>query len=137
MAQLCHLTDELERLETEVLLVSFSSQGYARLWIKETCAPFHLLLDRERTVYRTYGLGSSFLRSWSPKTAWSYVKLMRAGRKWRGIQGDSVQMGGDFIVDAHGIVRLVYRSRGPTDRPAVERLMGVLRQISQDKEWRA
>jgi len=81
VAQLCQHTDELEQLETEVLLVSFSSQSYARLWIKETCAPFHLLLDRGRRVYRTYGLGSSLWRSWSPRTVWSYVKLMRAGRK--------------------------------------------------------
>ena len=134
MAQLCLHTDELEQLETEVLLVSFSSQGYARLWIKETCAPFHLLLDRERRVYRTYGLGSSLSRSWSLRTVWSYVKLMRAGRKWRGIQGNSAQMGGDFIVDAKGIVHLAYRSENPTDRPPVQRLMNVLRRISEERE---
>ena len=130
MAQLCQHTDELEELETEVLLVSFSSQGYARRWIKEVCAPFRLLLDRERQVYRTYGLESSLLRSWSLKMVRSYVHLMRAGRKWRGIKGNSVQMGGDFIVDAEGIVRLAYRSEDPTDRPTVEQLMNVLRRIS-------
>ena len=132
MAQLCQHTDELQQLGTEVLLVSFSSLGYARRWIEETCAPFRLLLDRERQVYRTYGLGSSLLKSWGLKNVWSYVKLMRAGRKWRGIQGNSAQMGGDFIVDAEGIVRLAYRSEDPTDRPPVERLMSILRRISEE-----
>ena len=134
MAQLCQHTDELQQLGTEVLLVSFSSQGYARLWVEEMCAPFHLLLDRERRLYRTYGLGSSLSRSWSLRIAWSYVKLMRAGRKWRGIQGNSAQMGGDFIVDAEGIVHLAYRSENPTDRPPVQQLMNVLRRISEERE---
>lgn len=136
MAQLCQHTDELEQLETEVLLVSFSSPNYARLWIKETCAPFRLLLDRERRVYRTYGLGSSLWRSWSLRTVWSYVKLMRAGRKWHGIQGDSTQMGGDFIIDADGVIRLAYRSQDPTDRPLVEQLFALLRQINRKGEER-
>ena len=55
---------------------------------------------------------------------------MRAGRRWRGIQGDSAQLGGDFIVDADGIVRLAYRSRDPTDRPLVEQLLTVLNQLN-------
>jgi peroxiredoxin len=131
VAQLCQYADDLERLDTRVLLVSFSSPGYARRWIEETCAPFHLLLDRDRAVYRAYGLGSSLTKSWSPKIVWSYVKLMRAGRRWRGIQGNSAQMGGDFVVDAEGIVRLAYRSEDPADRPPVERLMTILKQISE------
>jgi peroxiredoxin len=134
VAQLCHYTDELAQLGTEVLLVSFSSQGYAHRWIEETCSPFHLLLDREREVYRAYGLGSSLLRSWSPKIVWSYIKFLTSGRKWRGIQGNSAQLGGDFIIDAGGIVRLAYRSRDPADRPAVEKLMDILRRMEPERE---
>ena len=113
----------------EVLLISFSSRGYARVWSEETCPSFRLLLDGERTTYRTYGLGHSLLRSWSLKTVWGYVRLMRAGRRWRGIQGDSTQLGGDFVIDAGGVVRLAYRSRDPTDRPSMEQIFTVLRQL--------
>ena len=134
MAQLCRYTEELAQLGTEVLAASFSSQGYARRWIEETCSPFHLLLDHDRVVYRTYGLGSSLLKSWSPKIVWSYVKFLTSGRKWRGIQGNSGQMGGDFIIDAGGVVRLAYRSRDPADRPPVERLMDILRHLEQERE---
>ena len=129
MAQLCHHKDELEQLNVRVLLVSFSSMKYARLWISEVCSIFCLLIDREKRVYNLYGLGSSLLRTWNLKTVWSYVKLMRAGRIWQGIQGDSAQMGGDFVIDTGGVVRFAYRSEDPTDRPPVEMLMQVLRDL--------
>ena len=72
---MCQHSDELERLNVEVLLISFSSMGFARVWSKETCPAFHLLLDRERASYRTYGLESSLARSWSLKMIKSYVRV--------------------------------------------------------------
>jgi len=134
VAQLCHHRDELKQLNVEVLVVSFSSRGYARIWQKEVCPSFPVLLDRERTIYHTYGLERSLSRAWNLKTLRRYIQLMRAGRQWHGIQGDSIQLGGDFIVDASGIVRLAYRSQDPTDRPAVPDLLAQLQQIQTDKE---
>jgi len=127
VAQLCLHTDELDELNTQVLLVTFSSAGYARKWSQETCAPFRLLLDRERVTYETYGLERSLARSWNVRTIRRYAKLLRSGRKWKGIQGDSAQLGGDFIIDAQGVVRLAYRSHDPTDRPEVGDLLKLLR----------
>jgi len=129
VAQLCQYQDEFKRLNTEVLIIAFGTLPLAQAWLEETCSPFRLLLDPERRVYQTYGLGRSLLRSWNLKTVRRYVQLMRAGRQWRGIQGDSTQLGGDFIVDANGIVRLAYYSRDATDRPTVERLFAVLMQL--------
>lgn len=59
-----------------------------------------------------------------------YARLMTKGRRWRGIQGDSGQLGGDFIVDREGILQLTYRSQDPTDRPAVSYLMERLDDIN-------
>ncbi len=132
MAQLCQHQSDLQGLNVEVLLISFSSPGYARVWSEEVCPAFRLLLDRQRTTYRAYGLARSLLRSWNLRTIRSYIKLMRAGRKWRGVQGDSSQLGGDFIVDAGGVVRLAYRGYDPTDRPPVADLLALLRRL--DKE---
>jgi len=129
---LCQHQDEFKRLNTEVLIIAFGTLPLAQAWLEETCAPFHLLLDPERTVYQAYGLERSLLRSWNLKTVRRYVQLMRAGRQWRGIQGDSTQLGGDFIIDADGIVRLAYPSRDPTDRPSVEQLLAVLRKLSSE-----
>ncbi len=63
---------------------------------------------------------------------WRYVQLLASGRKWRGIQGDSAQLGGDFIVDANGVVRLAYRSHDPTDRPSVDTLINQLGDLRKD-----
>ncbi len=127
MAQLCQQQQLLERLNTVVVVVSFGRSELARVWLAETNAPFTLLLDAERVAYQAYGLERSLWRAWGWKTWVRYTQLLLAGRKWRGIQGDSGQLGGDVIVDAAGIVRLVYRSADPTDRPAVTQLLAVLR----------
>jgi len=134
VAQLCQHQDEFKQLNTEVLIVAFGALPLAQAWLEETCTPFRLLLDPERTVYQVYGLERSLLRSWNLKTVRRYVQLMRAGRQWRGIQGDSTQLGGDFIVDTDGILRLAYRSSEATDRPPVERLFAVLRQLTGKDE---
>jgi peroxiredoxin len=99
-------------------LYSFSAPEYAKMWVEESCPSFTLLLDPERVTYRAYSVEHSWLRSWNLRTFWRYIQLLRIGRKWRGIQGDSAQLGGDFIIDRDGIVRMAYRSYDPTDRPS-------------------
>lgn len=131
MAQLCQRQAELEQLKVAVLLVSFGTPEVAKIWLEENCPEFHLLLDPERVTYHTYGLERSWLRSWNLKTLRRYIQLLSAGRKWRGIQGDSSQLGGDFIIDTGGIIRLAYRSHDPTDRPAVTNLLGILQQLDE------
>lgn len=97
--------------------------------MKETCNTFEVLLDPERIVYRAYQLESSRLRSWTPRTVLMYVKLLLAGRKRLPKEGDASQLGGDFIIDAHGVLQLVHRSFDPADRPSVDNLLKVIREI--------
>ena len=131
MAQLCREQETLQRLNTEVLLVSFGDERQAGRWLEETCASFRLLLDPQRRLYDTYGLPRSITGSWNVKTLLRYAELMRAGRRWRGIQGDSTQLGGDFIIDSRGTIRLAYRSKDPTDRPAVTDVLEILREMEE------
>ena len=126
---MCQHKDELERLNVQVLVIGFGAVSSARRWLEQTCDDFPLLLDPERKVYRLYGLEESWLRSWNLRTIRLYIRLLTSGRKWRGIQGKSTQLGGDFIVDSGGIVRLAYRSREATDRPAVDELLDLLRDL--------
>jgi hypothetical protein len=69
-------------------------------------------------------------RSWGIKVWLEYTRLMVKGRKWRGIQGDSSQLGGDIIVDREGIIRMAYRSHDPTDRPPVSDILERLDEIN-------
>lgn len=131
MAQLCQRQEEFKKLNTRVLIISFGTLPALQQWLRETCASFEVLLDPERTAYQAYQLDRSRLRSWSPHTIWTYVKLLAAGHKWisKDEGADSSQLGGDFIVDAHGILRLAYRSYDPADRPSVDDLLAVLKRL--------
>jgi peroxiredoxin len=133
VAQLRQHYGEIETLHARIVVVSFGGVWQARAWQEETGATFTLLLDPPRAAYRAYGLEHSRLRSWGPKVWWRYVQLLIGGRRWRGIQGDTAQLGGDLIVDRNGIVRLVYRSHDPTDRPSVSQLLETLKRINADR----
>ena len=131
MAQLRLFKSEIEARDTEVALIAFGSNALAQVWIEETEATFRFLIDPERKAYQAFGLEYSLLRSWRPKIWFEYARLMAQGRKWRGIQGDSRQLGGDFIVDRDGIIRMAYRSYDPSDRPAVSYILEKLEDINE------
>jgi hypothetical protein len=97
--------------------------------MKETCGAFDVLLDPDRVVYRSYEMEKSRWRAWSPKTLFSYAKLLLSGRKWLPKEGDSTQMGGDFIVDSNGIIRLAFKSKEPADRPSVDFLLQIIKSL--------
>ena len=129
MAQVVSHQGEFEALDTKVVTLSFSAEQWARAWLQETQSPFPLLLDPERNAYRAYGLEHSYLRSWNVRAISYYVRALLHGAKWRGIRGDSGQLGGDFVIDRQGIVRFAYTSHDPTDRPTVDQLLTALRQL--------
>lgn len=134
MAQLCQRKEEFDTLGTQIAIITFGSELGARIWQKETGAPFKILLDPESLAYDAYGLEHSMLRSWDPITILTYIRLILKGRNWRGIQGDSGQLGGNILIDIDGIVQLAYRSHGTTDRPPVDLLLSILNGSATDSE---
>ena len=130
MAQVVLHKYAFESLKTNVVTISFGTPHWAQVWLEETQSPFPLILDRERAAYQAYGLERSLLRSWGWQTLSYYARALMSGEQWQGIRGDSGQLGGDFIVDSKGIVRLAYPSRNPTDRPLVEDLLSVLERLT-------
>jgi hypothetical protein len=93
-----------------------------------------MLGDPERKVYRAYGLKSSWLRTWNPIVGWDYLRLLLSGQRVRGIEADPNQLGGDFIVDSKGVLRLAYRSRVATDFPPLVDLLTLLSNLHQEAE---
>ena len=134
MAQLCQYATAFQAANTRIVLVSFGAAYQARAWQAETGACFTLLLDPERAAYRAYALERSLLRAWQPNVWFEYARLMLHGKAWRGIQGDSAQLGGDFIVDADGILFFAHRSHDPTDRPAALSLLALAQELGKKKE---
>jgi alkyl hydroperoxide reductase subunit AhpC len=125
---LCDRRAEFANLNTRVLVISFATLPAVQQWLKKTCPDITVLLDRERAVYRAYELERSFWRSRNLHTRWYYFKAWLAGKKAHNSHGDdSSQLGGDFIVDKNGLLRLIHPSRDPIDRPPVNQLLEVLK----------
>jgi hypothetical protein len=125
---LCQRQDEFARANARVLIISFGTLPAVQDWMRDTCASFDVLLDPDRSVYSDYQLDRSRWRVWNPHTLWTYARLLAGGRKWlpKDEGADTSQLGGDFIIDSGGIVRLAYRSHDPADRPPVDDLLAIL-----------
>ena len=81
--------------------------------------------DPERAVYDAFGFGrASVARVWlDPRVWWRYARLRLRGRRFARIEQDTLQLGGDAVLDAGGRLRWIRRSRGPEDRPSVDELI--------------
>lgn len=87
--------------------------------------PYGLYTDPEREVYRAFGLERASLRRvWlDPRVWWRYTVLLARGRRPEPSEEDTLQLGGDAVLDGEGRLSWLYRSRGPEDRPAVDELV--------------
>jgi peroxiredoxin len=132
VSQLRHRYEEFRAEGAELAAVSFAEGRILEHYANDLHMPFPLLSDPERGVYRSYGLGKgSTWGIFGPKIIWTYIKLMARGRLFRGIQANPYQLGGDFVIDGEGIVRLAHRGEEPTDRPTVEQLLEAVRSPSR------
>jgi len=130
VAQLCARQDEFNSAHTRVVIVSFGTLPAVQKWLQETCSPFEVLLDREREVYRAYQLERSLWRAWHPRALWLYFNRWIKRETFYDAHGDDTsQLGGDFIIDRQGVLRLVYPSRDSTDRPPVDDLLAVIQSL--------
>jgi peroxiredoxin len=113
---------------TAVVLITFTRPRNLRGFRRRLGLTYPVLADEARSVYRAYGLGrGSWRRVWGMRTMRVYGRLLRAGRRPRLPSEDTLQLGGDFVVDPEGRVAYAYRSAGPDDRPPVDDLITALR----------
>lgn len=126
--QLRQQEQELTALNIEVRVVTFETAAAARRYLGDTELPWPLLLDEDRALYRAYGMERGrWWQIWGPRTLWTYLKLILAGRKLEKASGDPNQLGGDVLVDPAGIVRVHHVGSTPADRPSVESLIRLVR----------
>jgi hypothetical protein len=121
---------ERERLRVRVVVVSFAAPAaLAAYRDRFGLAGAVLLSDPERAAYAAFGFGrAGRLRVWADPRVWArYAALLARGRRPERPEQDTLQLGGDVLVDSDGIVRWVHRSAGPEDRPALARLRAARR----------
>lgn len=126
MAEVCHEAKTLADKSCTVLVVTFLPPAELAAFREQHGWPFRVLGDVARTVYRAYGLKrgswgqvfhpSGLIAYWQ---AWRHhipIRRPRSGDDW-------FQLGGDFLIDPAGEIRLAHYSQNPADRPTVSQLL--------------
>lgn len=114
--------------DAEVVVICFSAPDHVAAYQREQLAPMTVLVDENRSTYRAYGFGrGSVRRVWGLRTWRAYVRLVRTGRRFQRPTEDTLQLGGDVVVDRGGTISYVFRSSEPDDRPSVDELLDAVR----------
>ena len=123
---------QLDEAGASVVFVTFDDpEPVRRGLLAGREVPYPVLVDRERVAYRAWGLRrSSVAGIWlDPRVWWRYASLVIRGERLRTLGSDTLQLGGDFVLDGDGIV--VYaRPQRRDDRPPVGELLRALRSAS-------
>jgi hypothetical protein len=114
--------DHREELDVRVVVVSFAAPASLAAYRERLGLEDALLLsDTDRAAYAAFGFDrASVARAYlHPRVWWRYATLLVRGRRLERPEEDTLQLGGDVLVDRDGVVRWTYRSRGPEDRPSL------------------
>ena len=114
-------------------MVTFTTPEFAVRYHEHHELPFPLLVDPGRETYRTYGLTrGSVGRVWGWRAMKRYVAIIaRSGiGELRAPREDTLQLGGDFVIDREGRLAWGFWGAGPDDRPPVADLAAAVAEIS-------
>jgi len=130
-----HRSTHLE--EIRFLAVSFESlEDLQRERESLSEEVFTLCSDPERSAYAAFGLQRARLRNvlgW--KTMLYYAQHLLRGeivRSKNRTERDIYQLGGNFILDRNGCLRLSFRSQEPADRPLATEEVRILEECLND-----
>lgn len=124
------VSDLLSRREnTDVLLVTFTNPENLPAYQQRYDLSLPVVVDADRSAYRAFGLGrGSVARIWGLRAAKRYIEIFRShgfqnpGR----VTDDTLQLGGDFIIDPDGTLIYGFWGDGPDDRPSAQELLDAL-----------
>lgn len=118
-------------LPDRVVVVSFAAPASIARWREHLALDEDVLLlsDVDRALYAAFGFDrGSIARVWLDPRVWlKYGRLVLRGQRPERPEEDVLQLGGDVLVDAGGVVRWIHRSTGPDDRPSVAAVMDASR----------
>jgi hypothetical protein len=112
--------------DVELALVTFSDPKYLRAYRGRTGWDEPILIDADRSVYRQFGYGRG-----APWRVYGWRALRRYAQIFRGegfggyekATEDTLQLGGNAVIDPDGATSWVFKGAGPDDRPSVDELI--------------
>ncbi len=120
---------DIQALGGEVLVVSFALPRLISAFLAEMPLTFPVVCDPERNAYQAFALGATNLRGFLRLgVVWHYLKLVCRGwiPKKPAEKTDIWQLGGDFVIDAAGVLRYAHPSKDAADRPGNHELLTAL-----------
>ena len=117
-----------------VVPVTFSAVVAGEQWIRDTHYPYVLISDKERQLYKKFGLPRTIREVWSLAVVKMYAEKKAQSVKLVPMyeDDDPYQLGGDFIIDGNGVVVMSHPSANPVDRPSVEKILCALDRSSSN-----
>ena len=122
------MAEHRDALPGRIVVVSFTAPPMLARFEGELQLGLEMFADPERAVYDALGFGrGSVSRVWLHPRVWMrYARLLAGGARLRAAEGDTLQLGGDAVIDAEGRLAWIHRSTGPEDRPPVTRVRRAL-----------
>jgi hypothetical protein len=122
------VSERLDELpgSASVALVTFAERGVASAYRRRNGLRYPVLVDPDRQAYRAFGLGrGSIRRVWGLRALRRYIEVIRADgfSDLHRPTDDTLQLGGDFVVDPEGRLVWAFWGEGPDDRPSVDALI--------------
>ena len=113
--------------DASIALITFTRPRNLRGFGQRFGIVYSVLADETRGTYRAYGLGRGpWWRIYGLRTLRAYGRLLRSGGQLRRPTEDTLQLGGDFVVDSYGVLAYAYRSGSPDDRPPIDKLIAAV-----------
>jgi hypothetical protein len=111
-----------EQLPGRLVCITFAEPPLLQAFQRELSLDIPLYGDPTRAVYRAFGFGrGSVRRVWLDPRVWMrYAELLARGQRPGRSGQDTLQLGGDAVLDETGRLRWIHRGAGPDDRPSVE-----------------
>ncbi len=113
----------------DVVIITFTKVRNLKGYQQRFAAPFTVVTDLDRDLYHAMGFArGSVWRIWGLKAAKRYRELFKAGHRLeratiRSKGEDTLQLGGNVIVDSLGAIAWLYQGAGPDDRPSIDELV--------------
>ena len=110
----------------EVVLITFTTKDELDMYQQRRHLPFPILVDADRSVYRSYGLGrASFLDVWGWNAIRRYWQILRPSgpgtrADMHAATEDTRQLGGDMVIAPDGRLAWGHWSANSADRPSVD-----------------
>ena len=115
--------------EVDLVMVTFTDPENLNPYQKRHgLASLPIVVDPDRSAYRAFGLGrGSIARVWGLRSAKRYLEIFRdQGFSRPGSPTeDTLQLGGDFIIDPSGTLIYGFWGDGPDDRPSAQAIRDI------------